>query len=228
MATSPFVQHTLLDVDLINNVLTANAMSIVWFPARRCSCWSNLNSNMLATGSPDSSCATCKGLGRVYPTEYILTGVVLDDMQDIAIWSEQSGITYGGVIRMHVPYTIGNLYTQGALNDLILPQDIVLTTKQMVIKGVDALDETPVTPLTLTSGATTYTQNVDFTIYQRQLTWLTTGPPTNSRYEAVYGFQPWFSIVKGLAIANNEAHLNLPRTYVLQLTPSIGELYPYV
>lgn len=226
-AQTGFAQDALLDPELINDVLETNAMSIVWLPATRCSCWSTIQGSMQATGSPDPSCTLCNGLGRIYPTKNILTGVVLDDMQNVASWSEESGVTYGGVIRMHVPYTIPNLYFGGAINDLILPQDIVIPIKQMAIRSEDRLNETPVTAVTISYGSTTYQQGVDFTVLRRQINWIQPGPPSYSRYEVVYGFQPWFSIVKGMAIANNMGHLNLPRTYVLQLTPSIGEIYPY-
>lgn len=219
----------LLDVDLINQVLADQAMTIRWYPARRCSCWGQIDGVQSASGAPDPQCPICGGLGRTYSTYQDVTGVVLDGMQNIASWDEASGVNYLGQIRMFVPAVIDgqpvDLYTQGGLNDLIWAEDIVLSTRTMVKRGEDTTREHPIGPVSITYGTTTYTQGVDYRVAGKQITWISSGPPMGDYYEATYPFHPWFSIVQGMAIARNFAHLNLPRQFTLALTPELGETF---
>ena len=226
----PMSLSHLLDTNLINDALNSMGMSITWYPSRRCECWGQIDGTQQSSGSPDPSCTTCGGSGRLYPNGYNITGVVLDGMQNVASWNADSGVNYIGTIRMLVPAIINNqscpLYLGGTLDDLILAQDIVLTTRTLIKRGVDQLRESPITPVTITYGATVYQQGTDYRINKRVITWLSSGPPTGDEYEASYGFQPWFNIVQGMAIARNLSHLNLPRTFTLQLNPDLGEVFP--
>ena len=226
---SPVGLQNLLDTNLINDLFAAEGMSVTWYPARRCSCWGEIDQVPEASGSPDPACPTCIGTGTSYPTGYVVTGVVLDDMQNVAQWNADSGINYTGTIRMYVPAVLGGqdvpLYTQGTLNDLILAQDILLTTRNVVQRGVDTLRERPVTPVSITQGSTVYVLGQDYRVAGKTVTWLSAGPASGTQYEASYSFQPWFNIVSGMAIARNFAHLNLPRTFTLQLNPDMGETY---
>ena len=217
----------LLDANLLTDVITEFAMTVRWYPARRCDCWGDIDKVQEASGSPDPYCPTCGGLGRTYPTYHDVTGVLLDGMENLAAWNAESGVNYLGQIRMTVPAIIQgqsvDLYTQGTLNDLIWAEDIVLTTRNVIMRGVDATREWPIGSLSITQGATTYTLNVDYRVNGRNIEWLSSGPASGSHYEATFQYHPWFSIMQGMAIARNMSHLNLPRLFVLQLTPDFGE-----
>ncbi|MCL6444824.1 MAG: hypothetical protein K6T83_15445 [Alicyclobacillus sp.] len=222
--------HHLLDVDLIDSVMREFAMTVRWYPAHRCSCWGNITGQPLATGSPDPMCPICHGLGRYYDEYESVTGVVLDGMQNIATFDDSTGVNYQGVIRMTVPVRDINgqpirLYFDGALNDMILAEDIVLHTRTVVKRGLDQTREYPIGPVQIHYGETQYQQNVDYRVEGKNIIWLTSGPPQNASYEAIYSYHPWFTIIHGMAITRNVSHLNLPRTYVLQLSPEYGESY---
>ena len=220
----------LIDVTLINSLFAAEGMSIAWYPARNCDCWSEIQGVAQASGSPDPSCPDCKGDGRTYPVRYQIQGVILDGMQNIASWNADSGVNYLGTIRMLVPAISSGqpvpLYLQGALDDLVLAQDILLPSRNVVQRGRDSLNERPATPVSITWGAATYYEGTDFRVTGKTINWISAGPPTGTQYEASYSFHPWFNIVQGMAIARNFAHLKLPRTFVLELNHDMGEAYP--
>lgn len=221
----------LLDPTLVNSALSSTSMSIRWYPSRRCSCWGNILSVQTASGSPDPECPICGGLGRIYANFVDVTGVNLRGMQNLAQWSD-SGVNYEGQITMICPYSSRNpalmqLYTEASLNDLIWAEDITLTTRTMIIRGEDVTRERPIGPAQITYGETTYTQDVDYRVVGTQIQWRPgKGPSTDARYEATYSFHPWFSIMFAMPVARNQSHLNLPRKFVLQLTPEYGESFP--
>jgi len=220
------VLHGLLDPNLFNALFNDYGMSIRWYPARKCSCWGQIDQVQVASGAPDPNCPICNGIGRFYQVGYAFNNVVLDGMEDTAIWREDTGVSYGGRIVMYVPYTAKGLYVGGALDDLIMPESISLTIRNTATRGDDTLQEHPVSPVAVTWGLTTYTERIDYTVSGRNIQWIsdTVGPPVGARYEATYQFHPWFSIVQGMATARNFANLNLPRSYILELTPSMGEV----
>ncbi len=227
--SDPTSVGNLIDPLLVNQILTDAGMTVRWYPQRRCSCWGEIDGQQVASGAPDPSCPVCGGMGRLYTSYQNVTGVVLDGMQNLANWRDDSGVNYLGTIRMFVPYEVAgqpvDLYTQGTVGDLVWAEDIVLTTRSVIQRGVDKTRERPITPVTITWGTQDYREGVDFTVLEKAIKWITAGPPTGDRYEATYSYHPWFSITHGQAIARNFAHLNLPRSFQLELQAEIGETF---
>lgn len=225
------IANGLIDANLVNSILRENEMTVRWYPSRRCSCWSKIDSAQQASGSPDPSCPYCNGEGRSYPTSENVNGVVLDGMQNIASFSDESGINHTGHIIMFIPSVIGSIpvpmYTGIGLFDLIWAQDITLTTRSVSRRGTDWLRETPIGNVGITYGAQTYQMNVDFSVSGQQVTWISQGPPTGDIYEAAYTFHPWFIVLTAQPIARDFAHLNLPRQVTLELTTQYGDGFPH-
>lgn len=229
----PFADPTsagnLIDPLLLDAVFADHGMAIRWYPQRRCSCWGQINGQQVASGAPDPACTICGGMGRLYTAYQNINGVILDGMQNLANWREDSGVNYTGTIRMFVPAEINgqtvDLYAQGTLGDLIWAEDIVLTTRTAVQRGVDETRERPIGPVAITWGTTSYDEGVDFRVLAKKIQWISAGPPAGQNYEATYSYHPWFSITQGQAIARNFAHLNLPRTFVLELQAELGETF---
>lgn len=220
----------LIDPFLINSVFAEQAMTVRWYPARRCSCWGQIDLTQVASGSPDPNCPICHGNGRLWPESYNVTGVILDGMTNLAMMYDDSGVNYVGRIIMFVPYSLYGqtvpMYTDLALYDLIWAQDITLSTRWMVKRGTDSLREQAIGNVEISYGTTTYQMGVDFRVIGKSIEWISTGPPMGDDYEAKYEFHPWFSVVVGQPIARNFAHLNLPRQVTLEITPEYGEVFP--
>lgn len=210
---------------LVNDLFLRQGMSAWWYPMALCSCWGDFMGQGAMSAAPDPSCPICGGRGLVSTERVVVNHVLFTKMAHATIWTD-AGVTFEGTAKLSVPRLpdTERMYGELAFRDVVIPLDFSYEAPFPVVRGRDRLPYTPVSVTSVTYGSTSYRQGTDFRADGRSILWVGNQPPQGATYLVRATYHPVYTLLHSLATLRNYAHLNWPRSYVLQELPNIGDL----